>query len=176
MKGERIEVHPTLDSFVKTAGPGQWECTGQLYDHLMARVEKLGPRGLRAVLWHQGESDAGQARAGYPADRPITGTPYRELLEKVIRASRKQAGWEIPWFVTLATYHSEADPADEEFRAAQKSLADDGVALQGADTDGLRKEFRAGVHFNGRGLKAHGELWAERVGEMIDKAFGAEKD
>jgi hypothetical protein len=141
----------------------------------MKRVAALGPGGFRAVLWHQGESDAGQARAGYPAERQISGKHYRELLEKIIRGSRKDAGWEVPWFVARATYHSEADPADEEFRAAQKSLWEDGVALEGADTDSLGKEYRAGVHFNAKGLTAHGELWADRVGVYLDKALEGDK-
>ncbi|MDB5318508.1 MAG: pknB 12 [Phycisphaerales bacterium] len=175
MLGEAIEVHPTLDKFVKTIGPGKWECSGELYDHFMKRVAALGPHGFRAVLWHQGESDAGQARAGYPAERQISGKQYRELLEKIIRASRKDAGWDVPWFVAQATYHSETDPADEEFRAAQKSLWEDGVALEGADTDALGKEYRAGVHFNAKGLKAHGELWAERVGVYLEKVLEGEK-
>jgi hypothetical protein len=171
MKGEKIEVHPTLDKFVKTVGPNEWECTGELYDHFMARVKALGPRGFRAVLWHQGESDAGQARAGYPAERQISGKQYRELLERIILASRKEAAWDVPWFVARATYHSEQDPADEEFRGAQKSLWTDGVALQGADTDSLGNEYRAGVHFNAKGLTAHGELWADRVGVYLDKVL-----
>jgi hypothetical protein len=166
MKGEKIEVHPTLDAFVKSTGPNQWECTGALYDHLMKRASALGPHGFRAILWHQGESDAGQARGGYPAERQITGKQYRDLMEHLIRATQKEAGWKIPWFMALATYHSEADPADEEFRAAQKSLADDGVAQAGPDTDSLRKEYRAGVHFNAKGLKAHGDLWAAKVSAL----------
>jgi hypothetical protein len=134
----------------------------------MKRVEALGPRGCRAVLWHQGESDAGQARAGYPADRQITGAQYRAFLEALVTASHRRAGWDVPWFVAQATYHSEADAADEEFRAAQKSLWEGGLARQGPDTDALRKEFRAGVHFNGRGLQAHGRLWAEKVAAGLE--------
>ncbi len=61
------------------------------------------------------------------------------------------------------------DSADAEFRAAQKSLWDDGVAQPGPDTDALGPEYRAGVHFNERGLKSHGELWAEKVEEYIDR-------
>ena len=69
-KGHKIGVHPTTNSFMKEISPGQWESTGQLYDGLLRRIRALGPRGFRALLWHQGESDAGQARAGF-ADRQI---------------------------------------------------------------------------------------------------------
>jgi hypothetical protein len=133
------------------------------------RCTALGPRGFRAVLWHQGESDAGQARAGYSADRQITGEQYRQFMEVLIKASRKQAGWEMPWFVAQATFHSEQDAADPEFRAAQKALWDTGIALEGPDSDALKGNLRAGVHFNGAGLRKHGEAWAEKVGMWLDK-------
>ena len=168
-KGATMTNQPTTGAFVKMIRPGVWESTGQAFDGLMKRLEYFGTNGVRAILWHQGESDAGQARAGYPAERQITGAQYRGFMEQLIRASRERAGWAIPWFVAQATYHSEKDPADEEFRAAQKALWTSGVALEGPDTDALRGEFRAGVHFNGKGQKEHGRLWAEKVGAYLDK-------
>src|SRR5207237_862044 len=108
------------------------------------------------------------ARAGYPADRQITGKQYAAFMEKVIRTSRQVAGWDLPWLVAQATYHSEEDPADIEFRAAQISHWKSGFALEGADTDALRKEFRDGVHFNAKGLQAHGKLWADKVSVYLD--------
>jgi hypothetical protein len=128
----------------------------------------LGPHGYRAILWHQGESDAGQARSGYPADRQISGRQYTDFMIGLIRASRKVAAWEIPWVVAQATYHSESDPADKEFRAAQAALWRQGLAIEGPDTDALGPEYRDGVHFNAKGLRRHGELWAEKVGDWLD--------
>ncbi len=178
MKGEKIERLPTLTYHVVTNRTGGWEASGDLFDGMMQRIQQLGPNGFRALLWHQGESDAGQARAGYPADRQISGADYRKLLEKVIRASRRKAGWDFPWFVAQATYHSATDPADKEFRAAQKALWDFGVALAGPDTDSLTSEYRdhggRGVHFNEQGLAAHGQLWAEKVSAYLDAVFAAE--
>jgi hypothetical protein len=170
-KGARMNQRPTIDAYVQAIGPGQWESTGQLFDGLMRRIEGLGPCGCRAVLWHQGESDAGQARAGYPASVQISGDQYRRLMGQLIRASHLRAGREIPWFVAQATYHSEQDPADEEFRQAQRSLWDSQVALEGPDTDALGKEHRDGVHFNAKGLQAHGRLWAEKVGVWLEKTL-----
>ncbi len=106
-----------------------------------------------------------------PADVQITGDQYRQFMEKLIRASRKCAGWEIPWLVAQATYHSEQDPADEEFRGAQRALWDSKIALEGPDTDALRKEYRTGVHFNAKGLQTHGRLWAKKVGVWLDKTL-----
>jgi hypothetical protein len=168
-KGERMSKAPTILANVREVSPGVWESTGELYAGLMSRIDALGPHGCRAVLWHQGESDAGQARAGYPADRQISGQEYRDFLEKLVKASRDDAHWQLPWFNALATYHSEQDAADEEFRAAQRSLWQSGVTLEGPDTDALRAEYRDGVHFNGKGLTAHGKLWAEKVGAYVEE-------
>jgi pimeloyl-ACP methyl ester carboxylesterase/lysophospholipase L1-like esterase len=168
-KGEKMRHQPTTGANVRPVGPGEWESTGKLYAGLVKRIEALGPRGCRGVLWHQGESDAGQARSGYPADRQIAGKQYVEFMEKLIEASRKSAGWALPWFVAQTTYHSEKDASDEEFRTAQKTLWDKGIALEGPDTDTLRREFRAGVHFNAKGLSAHGQMWAEKVGSYLEK-------
>ena len=134
--------------------------------------KRLGPHGCRAVLWHQGESDAGQARAGYPADRQISGKQYREFMEKLVAASRSEAKWDVPWFTAIATYHSAEDAADEEFRARERELWKRGVSLAGPDTDALGPEFRDGVHFNAKGLTAHGRLWAERVAPFVGAQTG----
>jgi len=170
-KGERMSNPPTIESHVKKIEDGVWESTGDLFEGLMKRVNALGKNGFRAILWHQGESDAGQARGGYPAIKQISGAQYAEFMGKLIKASRERAGWEIPWFTAQATYHSEKDAADEEFRAAQKSLWEKGVAFEGPDTDALGKEYRAGVHFNAKGLQAHGKMWAEKVSGYLDKAL-----
>lgn len=167
-KGQRMANQPTTGQHVKAVGPHEWESTGGLFDKLANRLTALGPHGCRAILWHQGESDAGQARSGYPADRQISGAQYTDFLTRLIDASRDSAGWDVPWIVALATYHSESDPADEEFRAAQAAVWRRGLAIEGPDTDALRAEYREGVHFNARGLRCHGELWAEKVSNWLD--------
>lgn len=165
--GSRMKQQPTTGQNVKKVAEGEWEATGKLFASLTNRIAALGPQGFRAVLWHQGESDAGQARGGYPADRQITGAQYTEFMRVLIRASRTAAGWDVPWFVAQTTYHSEKDPADEEFRAAQAALWKDGFARPGPDTDALRGPLRDGVHFNAAGLRKHGELWAEKILPMV---------
>ena len=89
---------------------------------------------------------------------------------RLIHASRNSAGWPIPWVVDLATYHSESDPADEEFRAAQAILWDKELAIEGPDIDALGSECCGGVHVNARGLRRHGQLWADKVGDWLDRA------
>ncbi len=95
----------------------------------------------------------------------ITPAQYRQYLQSIIETSRTAAGWRVPWFVAQASYHNPEDRGSPELRAAQKSLATDGIALAGPNTDELGPEFRQnngqGVHFNARGLQRHGELWAK---------------
>jgi len=168
-KGEKVEPLPTLTGHVKITGPNVGESTGDLYDGLIKRMAALGPKGCRAVLWHQGESDAGQARGGYPAERQITAENYAKLLNKLIGASQESAGWKCPWFVAQTTFHSPKDASDAEFRAAQKSLWDSGAAIEGPDTDALVGDLRNGVHFSAKGQQAHGKAWAEKVSAWLDK-------
>ena len=167
-KGEKVDHLTTTGAGLTAVGPGQWESNGILFARLSDALTGLGAHGCRAVLWHQGESDAGQARSGYPAAVQISGDEYASYMGVLINASRKVAGWDVPWFTAQATYHSEADPADPEFRAAQKSLWDSKLALEGPDTDVLRAEYRNGVHMNDKGLQKHGELWAEKVGVWLE--------
>jgi hypothetical protein len=157
-KGEHMTVQPTTSAYIKLAGPGVWESTGQLYDNLLSRIKHFGPHGVRAILWHQGESDCGQAR-----DNEITGDQYRSYAVKLIQASRKDGGWKVPWVVAQVSYHGGKTPLYEGIRQAQQSLWDDGLAFEGPDTDKLREKYRSGVHFNGQGLRMHGRLWAEKV-------------
>lgn len=163
-KGTRVGVRPTAYSFVREVGTNSWECDGALFDHLARRVAQLGPRGFRAVLWHQGESDANQPN---PTPRRITGAEYASALETLIRGQRAAAGWEIPWFVAWVSYHVPDDPGSGVIRDAQVSLWLRGIALPGPDTDALQGDNRdsggRGVHFSGKGQRAHGHLWAQRV-------------
>jgi hypothetical protein len=158
---------------VRATTSGKWESTGALFDKLAGRLTTLGPKGCRAVLWHQGESDAGQARGGAPADQQISGAQYAAFMETLIRACRERARWAVPWFTAQATYHSETDPVDEEFRAAQKAVWDRGLAMPGPDTDALRGELRAGVHFKAAGLQKHGALWVEKVAPWLEAQLSA---
>ena len=166
-EGDKFPQQTTTGKGVRGTPDGQWESTGVHYVTLTARLEQLGNRGIRAVLWHQGESDAGQARGGYPADRQISGEQYAQFLKRLAEATRKEAGWPIPWFTAQTTYHSEQDPSDAEFRTAQSSLWKEGITHEGPDTDILRAEYREGVHFNAVGLKKHGELWSAKVSPWL---------
>jgi Carbohydrate esterase, sialic acid-specific acetylesterase len=170
--GTRLALLPPLTRNVVTVGNGQWEASGKIFENFTARMKQLGTNGFRAVLWHQGESDAKQAEA----ERTLPGGLYRQYLEQLIRDSRKTIGWDASWFVAQVSYHNPGDTASPDIRAAQKSLWDDGIALHGPDTDTLTGDMREknglGIHMSAKGLKAHAHLWFEKVSPWLEQQLG----
>lgn len=170
-KGATFPNPPTIETHVKKVGDA-WESKGDIYAAFRDRVKQLGPNGFRAVLWHQGESDANQA----DATRTLPGKLYREYLEKLIRDSRKDVGWDAPWFVARASYHGPDDEGSADLRDAQAALWKGGIALEGPDTDALKGEWRdgggKGVHFSGPGLREHAARWVEKVSPWLEKQPG----
>jgi hypothetical protein len=142
----------------------EWQPGGELFKHLLTRIGQLGRNGFRAVLWHQGESDVTM-----PTDE------YAKKMGNLIQGSKKEAGWDFPWFVAQVSYQNPYNPTFPSVRAGQKKLWDTGAALQGPDTDTLRGDHRdnngAGIHLSAKGLRAHGKLWAEKVGVYLDKVL-----
>lgn len=168
-KGTTFPQPPTLLGRVEKRADGQWSSRGDAFAMFVARMKQAGPHGFRAVLWHQGESDANQKD---PA-RTLPGQLYRGYLEKLIRESRREIGWDAPWFVALVSYHVPGDEASPDIRAAQASLWQDGIALEGPDSDALKGTLRErggqGVHFSGEGLREHAARWSERVIPWVDR-------
>lgn len=165
-KGAKFPNPPTLEGNVRRLSSGEWESTGDIFELFTGRMKQLGSHGFRAVLWHQGESDADQP----DPQRTVTGKLYRQYLEQLIRESRKAIGWDAPWFVALVSSHG--GDGVPELRAAQQSLWTDGIALEGPDSDALRGDLRDGVHFSGKGLREHGKCWAESVAPWLEKQTG----
>jgi hypothetical protein len=170
--GTRLSNLPPLTRNVITIGTNEWIATGKIFTDFTAKMKQLGAQGFRAVLWHQGESDAHQGNA----ERTLSGDNYRKDLEQLIDDSRQTIGWNAPWFVAQASYHSPDDAASPDIRAAQKSLWDTGVALPGPDTDTLtgtmREKNGRGVHLSAEGLRAHAALWADKVIPWLDQKLG----
>lgn len=167
-RGTRFPNPPTLTGNVTQLPNGEWESKGALFDNLVARLKPADPHGFRAVLWHQGESDANQS----DASRTLSGELYQEFLGQLIRDSRRKAGWDAPWFVALVSYHTPDDTGSPDIRAAQQALWKSGVALEGPDSDALTGELRdsggKGVHFSGKGLREHGARWTEKVSPWLE--------
>jgi hypothetical protein len=167
--GTRLSRLPPLTRNVVTVGPGRWEASGKIFTDFTERMKQFGPHGFRAVLWHQGESDAHQ---GDP-ERTLSGELYRQDLAELIRESRQAIGWDAPWFVAQVSYHNPNDTASPDIRAAQQALWDAGLALPGPDTDTLTGDMRekngTGVHMSDKGLHAHARLWVEKVSPWLDR-------
>ena len=159
---------PTVESRVRQRPAGRWECDGGAYAMLVRRMKTAGPEGFRAVLWHQGESDANQGPT-----RTLPGDLYREYLATLIRSTRRDIERDVPWFVAQASYHVPGDESSPEIRAAQAAIAADGFALAGPDTDTLTGSLREaggkGVHFSGAGLRAHAALWLEKIAPWLEE-------
>lgn len=142
----------------------QWQPGGELFNWTMLRIHQLGRFGFRAVLWHQGESDVA-----------MTSEQYAKLLTNTIQGSKAAAGWEFPWFGAQVSYCDVRHTSYPTTRNAQQLLWNTGIALEGPDTDTLTGDNRdydgQGIHFSPKGLRAHGKLWAEKVGAYLDKVL-----
>ena len=124
----------------------------RLYKNLATCVGQFQKSRVRAVLWHQGESDS---LAKTPAET------YCKRLKTIIESLNEDAGHEIPWFVAQASFHpGSKQAAEQEVARGQQLLWERGIAHKGAVTDDLGKEYRSdGVHFNQLGLTTHAERW-----------------
>jgi hypothetical protein len=159
---------PPLTRNVVTVGTGQWESSGKIFDTFTDRMKQLGPNGFRAVLWHQGESDANQANP----QNTLPGGLYRQYLEQIISQSRREIGWDAPWFVAQVSYHNPDDTGTPDIPAAQRAVCDDGFAFPGPDTDVLtgpmREKNGKGIHLSAAGLKEHAQLWVDKVAPWLE--------
>lgn len=168
-KGGAFPNPPTIESRVVRLENGQWASNGSAFDTFVARMRVFGPNGFRAVLWHQGESDANQK----DSTRTLSGKLYSEYLERIIRDSRRDTGFDAPWFVAQASYHVPGDEGSDDIRSAQASLWKTGIAQAGPDSDALKGPLRErnglGVHFSGPGLREHGMRWMDKLAPWLDQ-------
>ncbi len=137
---------------VKNWEPGAKFKKYTLYKNLVKCAGEFRNNGIRAVLWHQGESDS---LAKTPAKT------YAGRLKNIIDSLNKDAGHAIPWFVAQASFHPQSKmPEEAEVAKGQKLLWKMGVAHRGPVTDDLGNDHRHdGVHFNQRGLTTHARRW-----------------
>lgn len=138
---------------------GEFENQGEkvrLYDGLLQRVRALGE--FRAILWHQGESDA---------SRGMNTEEYVELFSKLRRDLAADSGHEAPWIVARAAFvPGLAREKMAAIRAAQTEIWKLGLALQGPDTDDLQGDLRHSrdhIHFSRTGLEVHAARWFAHI-------------
>lgn len=143
---------------------GNWEPRGSCYERLKQGLQLVGAHGCRAVLWHQGESDS---IGGTSAEN------YSKMLGEAIAQSRKDAGWDVPWGVALASYHPMPTATAERQAAVvagqKKVIASVAGVFQGPETDSFhtRGFLNDSVHFNAQGLAAHAQGWADALAPII---------
>ena len=168
-EGSRFPNPPTVENKVRKINDQEWESLGKIYPGFIQRMKEFGLKGFRAVLWHQGESDANQK----DTTRTLTGPLYEKYLTQLVEHTRDELGWSVPWFVAQASYHVPGDEYDPNIRAAQAALWKKGIALEGPDTDQLKGKLRGrdgqGVHFSGPGLHAHANAWVEKVTPWLEE-------
>ena len=153
----------TLDipvGFINVAVGGssikEWEQGSQNFQGLIRAIEAYKPSGVRAILWHQGETDQGMTLEEY----------YTRLSKLIIDC---QKVYKIPWMVAQATYAD--DNISESVRKAQKRIWDEGLAFEGPDTDVLGRTYRdqTQVHFNEAGTHLAAKLWFEKIQSVFFK-------
>jgi len=150
--------------------------TDVAYFQMRNALREVGPNGVRAILWHQGEADT------------VVNTTrelYQSRFKTLIAESRREAGWNVPWVVARASYVPWAqvgavqralfldDPARFDAQIlnivqAQNELINDPANLEvypGPSTNDIQ-----GVgwrwdqlHMTVAGLHEHGRRWAETV-------------
>ncbi len=138
-----------------------------LYPLLHDAIMDIGPTGMRAILWHQGESDAVRP--------PTTDTEtYAARLKQVIQQSRIDAGFPVPWGIALVSWMPESYNQQEEWRQGVRNgqikvIQSDPFNFLGPDTDiWPGSEFRHDtIHFNALGLQLHAEAWMPTIRQIM---------
>jgi hypothetical protein len=145
--------------FVSVAWGGtsvsQWQPGSAEYLNLKTALQALGPNGVRAVLWHQGEEDSAEG------DNAVN---YAEMLYNVVAQSRLDAGWNVPWGIAEVSYNLGTSLANEEAVAAGHRFflsTNSQTCFRGPRTDdfNLENECSDGLHFNNAGLHDHAQQW-----------------
>jgi Carbohydrate esterase, sialic acid-specific acetylesterase len=140
----------------------QWQPQNSLYPRLEHVLSVFGFEGIRAVLWHQGESDSIEK---------TTTNQYRDLLQNIINQSQLDADGKVKWVIAKAAFHVDStEEIENAVVAGQKAVVNNANVFEGPTTDDLLGEkWRAPdlVHFNEDGLKEHGRRWAKILLNLI---------
>lgn len=152
-----------------------------IYNTLIQAINAIPGKRLRAILWHQGESNTLSNRAHGGPD-VIDPDGYAALFGKLVSDVKHDTNIDVPWLVSNASYMA-TDYNDctqtiqplhffpnAQVRWGQQKLWDNGVALPGPDTDDLygpdnRYPGSNGMctHFAVKGLQAESERWTQRI-------------
>ncbi|QDK77716.1 sialate O-acetylesterase [Spirosoma sp. KCTC 42546] len=122
---------------------------------LLSYINRLG---MRAILWHQGESDGGVAEQAYVNN-----------LNSIISKSRQQLNHSrLAWLISRASYIS--GQTNSQVIAAQNRLSREvSDVYAGPATDGLiGPDNRVDdIHFGGNGLWRVANLWNQSLTDLF---------
>jgi hypothetical protein len=165
------------------SGVTQWQegNSKNYFNRLILAAQAVATNcGFRAVLWHQGETDA--------VEQMSTAT-YQNTLQSVASSFRRVTGCAQPWMIARASavplYGYPANTSAEtivnselRIRAAQNNIGKASGFRVGPDTDLMLGAYRYdSLHFAVPGLILHGKLWAQRVLPLVGQpVFLEEKD
>lgn len=108
--------------------------------------------GIRAVLWHQGESDN---FLNTPSD------VYSSQLKRIIELSRFNTGKNLSWMVARASKDPDGD--DSKIINAQNNVINSTYnVFEGPNTDVI-KDRTDNVHFSTVGMTTAAQLWSEKI-------------
>ena len=136
-----------------------------LFPRITDALDAVQLNGARAILWHQGESNAGGT----------TAEDYARMLGEVVLGSREHAGYEIPWIVARVSFLPNGDPVKMGWiiEGQDAVIADDPLTFPGPYTDNLNgTQWRYDtIHFNEAGLREHGSRWDVRISSAMNDLF-----
>ncbi len=134
-----------------------------LFPRITNALDAVQPSGARAILWHQGESNAGGT----------TTEDYAEMMAAVVLGSRAHTGVEIPWLLARVGFVPNGDPVKMGWVVGgQNAVIDaDPLTFAGPHTDDLNgTDWRYDtIHFNEAGLREHAARWDTRIAAAMNE-------
>ena len=134
-----------------------------LFPRISDALDAVQPSGARAILWHQGESNAGGT----------TTDDYADMLSEVVLGSRAHAGYDIAWLVARVGFVPNGDPVKMGWVVGgQNAVIDaDPLTFPGPHTDDLNgTDWRYDtIHFNEAGLREHAARWDTRIATAMNQ-------
>ncbi len=157
---------------------GQLFATGFPFNNLKRASELYGVKnGVRAILWHQGESDT--------YHKKVDKVQYKKYFVEVIETLRRQTGLTIPWVISEVSfgptaYYGFPGIADgtcttplwnPEIIAGQREMLTDGIFTElysGPNTDQVEiprsnDMYASCVHFTPNAYGQLADLWEDKL-------------
>jgi|GEM_PF-383906 len=130
--------------------------TGMPYANLRIALNSyVSQYGMRAVLWHQGESDNQMSTSA--------GTYANTLRDLISHARNQTGGKRLAWVVARATYLNTRG-SWQPVIDGQNSVVNPGDNVFGGPfTDNIQTPRPDGVHFSGDGHRQHAQAWFDAL-------------